>query len=367
LPDDSKKLKSGVSLRSYREGDEERLNELFELVFGARRPLAGWYWKFRDNPVLDRILISLAVTEDGTIAGMYPLLVMEYKVGDRLALAVQSVEISIHPDLRGRWIVWHLKEYIQAECVRSGVKFGFGFPTRPHAKVGVRYMNYRMLGELPILGKRIHAAPPVSIPRLDPVLRRVAAWAGHLRSLVRFAFWAGAERSGGSAPEIVEVDRFDEEYDRLWDRISGEHTVIAHRSSRYLNWRYVENPMARFIRLAARRDGELAGYLVCTALDEEDGRNGIIFDFFCGKNDPVARPLLRAGLLRLLRERVRTIRCGALPHMPVHDHLVSLGFRKWPSSPVINFEILDGSDDGEIMERLEAWYLGIGDTDLLGW
>ena len=364
---ESKKLKNGVTLRQYRAGDEEGLNGLYQIVFEAKRPLEGWYWKFRDNPLLDGVLISLALNEDGSVAGMYPLLVMEYKVGDRVSLAVQSSESSMHPDQRGNWIIVHLKEHIRAECVRRGAKFGFGFPTPTHAKIGLRYMKYRLLGEFPVLGTWIHGSTPVAVPGCAPLLRRLAAFAGTLRARVRFTFWARAGRSGPGAPEIVEVERFGEEFDRLWARVSREHAVIAHRSSRYLNWRYVENPMARFIRLAARREGELVGYLVCTAVDEGDGKNGIIFDCFCGRDDPAARPLLRAGLLRLLREGVQTIRCGALPHMSIHGSLRALGFEKWTMSPKIVFEMLDESGDAGLPENLEAWYLAIGDTDLLGW
>ncbi len=53
--------------------------------------------------------------------------------------------------------------------------------------------------------------------------------------------------------------------------------------------------------------------------------------------------------------------------MVIHGHLVELGFEKWPSSPLINFELLDDSLDADVMSDLDQWYIGIGNTDLLGW
>ena len=361
-------LGRGVRIRHYREGDEERLNELFQSVFETERPLDAWYWKFRDNPASDLILISLAETEDGRIVGMYPLLIMEYKVKDEYMLAVQLVEIAIHPDFRGRWIVRELKYFLQPPTIESGVRFGFGFPTREHAKVGIRYMGYNLLGELPIMGLSVDRYPVTG----DGLARRIAggilyrvSWLGCYLRLRRSAMRRRASRS---SLEFVEIDSFDERFDDLWERISREYRVIAHRSSRYLNWRYVENPMSDFTVLAAIADGAIAGYMVFTTRVEEGNRNGIVFDYVYGKDKPAEGKLLLVdGLRRLLQRRVKSIRCGALPHTDLHRHLTSLGFERWQSSPVVNFEPLDEDLDVGVMSDLSEWYLSIGDTDLFGW
>jgi len=360
-------MSTGIQIRHYRQGDEGQLNELFRTVFGVQRPLEGWYWKFRDNAVFDRILISVAEREDGLIVGMYPLLVMEYQVRDELFLAVQSVEISIHPDYRGRWIVKRLKSFVQQTAIESGMRFGFGFPTREHAKVGIHFMGYSLLGELPILGISIVRGFKVKGRIVRGVLVRLAYLIRLVHLYLRVTTWAKKEREGNGGFQLVELEGFSEDFDRLWKNVSADYPVIAHRSSRYLNWRYVDNPMADFTVIGAKRNGSLIGYLVFTSLMEGGVRNGIIFDFICRKTESGGKLLLREGLLKLLRRRVKSIRCGALPHTSLYRYLISLGFVKWESSPVVNFEALDERLDAVTMSDLGAWYLSIGDTDLLGW
>jgi len=363
---ESGQRKKVLEIRHHRHGDENQLNELFQSIFHIERPLAGWYWKFRDNPFLQEPLISLAAAEGDRIVGMYPLLVMEFKVKDQLVLAVQLVEISIHPDYRGRWIIRDLKSFLQPRTIRSGVRFGFGFPTRGHAKVGLRYMGYRLLGSLPILGIRLDKEPSVPLRLLRRALERgrepITRWYWKLR----LSRWKKAG-SRQEDIEIEELDDFDDRFDRLWENISSDYSVLTHRSSRYLHWRYRENPMADFTLLSAIQDGEIRGYLVSTTLMEGGKKNGVIFDFFCGREDPAGRILLGEGLLRLLGDRVKSIRCGALPHTPLYRDLVELGFAELPMSPLINFEALDDLLDPSVMGNLEGWYLGLGDTDLLGW
>ncbi len=362
---EDRKLNEGVEILHCREEDGERLNDLFNLVFNKQRELKGWVWKFKDNPAFEQILGSVAVTEDGRVAGMYPLLIAEYKVRNKLALGVQSVEIAIHPDFRGRWVVARLKDKSWEKSNSNGMKFGFGFPTRDHAKVGIRYMKYKLLGDLPIMGLRINWGWRIKSRMVQRVFGRFLYLSGIIYYYLRFSRVAQDVHDGA---EITESPGFDGEYDRLWESISREYQVIGHRSSRYLNWRYLENPLADFTILEAKRKGELIGYIAYTTCIEEGQKNGIIFDFICRSDEPAGRSLLKTCLLKLLRERVKAIRCGALPHTHVYGYLEALGFKELPSSPPVCLELFDKEDEDEaVMSDLDNWYLSIGDTDLLGW
>ena len=66
----------GITIRPYKPGDEHAILATFNLVFrevcGADyvdRTLEQWRWAYRDNPMGHRI--SLAFTEDGTVASQY--------------------------------------------------------------------------------------------------------------------------------------------------------------------------------------------------------------------------------------------------------------------------------------------------------
>jgi len=368
----ARKGRSGIEVQYYKEGDEQQLNDLFNLVFQKDRPLSVWRWKFSDNPFLSEILITTAVTDDGKVVGMYPFLNAEYKVGDNLGLAVQCVEIAMHPKFRGRWTIIHLKEKnwekrAWEKHISEKMIFGFGFPTDKHARLGQSYMNYNFIGDLPILGFRFNWGALIGNRTIRRLIGKFVSLTGYIYNYLHISMW-GRATGGNGEIDILESPDFGDKYDRLWEKVSGDYKVMANRSSRYLGWRYADNPMAEFTTLEARCAGELVGYLVYTTLFENGEKNGYIFDIFCRKNEPAGKLLLKRCLLKLMRERIKTVRCGALTHTPIYSYLSDLGFEKLPTSPPVYYELLNPDDsNGSILAELDNWYLGIGDTDLLGW
>ncbi len=359
--------KRNIEIRNYREGDEGQLNDLYKLIFIPGRSMAGWYWKFNENPLADYHLISVAETRDGKLVGMYPLLVMEFKVKEEFVRVVQTVEISVHPEFRGPITIRRLKNLSKQLALEKGAKFGFGLPTQVHARVGRRLMNYNFLGVFPILCLKIVGQFPIKRRKLQRIFEILVSPFSRIYHSYCFSSWAKEEKRKSGSIEIVELDGFDSDFDRLWEEISREYPVVNHRSSSYLRWRYSKNPMADFTIIGAKRDGHLTGYLIYTTHVVDGEQSGIIFDFFCGEGNPDGKLLLREGLLMILKERVKAIRCGALTHTSIYRYLEELGFRTLSTSPLINFEVLDDDLDAEAMGDLNLWYLSYGDTDLLGW
>ena len=61
---------------------------------------------------------------------------------------------------------------------------------------------------------------------------------------------------------INEVSYFDDRFDAFWERVSIDYSIIVVRDRRYLNWRYVDAPNARYTIYVAEREGEICGYVV---------------------------------------------------------------------------------------------------------
>ena len=98
---------------------------------------------------------------------------------------------------------------------------------------------------------------------------------------------------------IERITRFNDEFDELWRRFSDQNRVITiKRSSAYLNWRFAQKPDQEYEIYVARHQGELVGYLICTAVKREDDFNvdlkiGVTSDFlFLDSHRAALAPLI---------------------------------------------------------------------------
>ncbi len=102
------------------------------------------------------------------------------------------------------------------------------------------------------------------VVRADSVLKgklpRPAAWAAGIgfRASGAVREWF-SERSLFTARA---VDRFDARHDRLWESASRDVTCAVVRDASYLNWKYVDQPGQRFVRLDVLEGSTLRGVAV---------------------------------------------------------------------------------------------------------
>jgi hypothetical protein len=62
--------------------------------------------------------------------------------------------------------------------------------------------------------------------------------------------------------EWVSGKKFDQSYDDLFKKVSPNYKIIGDRSSKYLNWRYHNNPLYKTKRITIRKNNELLGFIV---------------------------------------------------------------------------------------------------------
>lgn len=79
---------------------------------------------------------------------------------------------------------------------------------------------------------------------------------------------------------ICPVETFSEEFDTAWDAIASRIGYAQVRSSRHLNWRYVDMPIRQYQRAELRRDGRLIGYVVISLYQLEKSLVGRVVDIF---------------------------------------------------------------------------------------
>jgi len=117
--------------------------------------------------------------------------------------------------------------------------------------------------------------------------------------------------------------RFGAEYDKLFDRIKSNHSVVAARDSQFLTWRFLQNPVYQGLRII-RLEGPngLHGYAV---LEVKNGTAQIV-DLLVDDINERKTLILLSGVIRMLRrDRVHTLSVRASTLNPIVGCLRACG------------------------------------------
>jgi hypothetical protein len=124
----------------------------------------------------------------------------------------------------------------------------------------------------PILGNRVLVFwRPGTLRSVVSVPYRVRGWGFALRVAGQWArgrVTAGVRRplrrraAPAFAGDIVDLERFDEGTDAIWEAAKSEFDFAVVRRQDYLNWRYADPRAGRFVMRAAVEGGEIVGYCV---------------------------------------------------------------------------------------------------------
>jgi hypothetical protein len=137
------------------------------------------------------------------------------------------------------------------------------------------------------------------------------------------------------------------------ERVRSRDVIRGRRSAEDLNWRYRDNPLHEFGTLAARRRGELIGFVILSGA----GRDATLVDLFGDFHPGDA-----LGLLDAAADEARVAGAETL-HATVSDdsHLVvdlgRAGFSRREAGPHVVAYTAPGSEDRAQLDRPLTWDL----------
>ena len=330
-----------TTIRPYRAGDEHAILATFNRVFretnGAGyvdRSLDFWHWQYRDTPEGHRI--SVAVTEDGTVAAHYAGVPMRVATPHGTRVFVHIVDSFVHPEHRaglkapGLFVTTALPWF--KDCYARGDAIPYGFPVPRAERIGQRYLHYHRLRSLDYLCRAVDA-PCAATPGI----------------------------------EVRQMHCLDRQVDALFAEFAATHTCLTVRSARYLTWRYLEVPGQPFEILGAYRHGELLGLCVLSL------GNGLVPDAVAIVDwmVPDLRSEAVAALLAAAAERAQSIARSRLFTVFAESsaefaRFCDLGFVVLPSAALferrLTYQVYEHAL-GEDFLRAHWWYT-LGDSDL---
>lgn len=258
-------------------------------------------------------------------------------------------DFCIHDQHRSLGPALLLQRACLAEVDAGGAEFCYDLPSASMMAV------YRRMHISPIT-RMIRLARPLRIDRKIQAFVKVPKLAQSLSTLGNFIIGLRCRNFKHPACRIsLHAGRCGEEFSALPQQGGGQKGLCIERSSEYLNWRYLDNPLNHFELLTAHSADRLVGY----AVFEGDRDDPTLVDLF-GIDDDVVAWLVRATISIVWTRGAITLSAPMGEWHPSLPLMSRLGFQPRETSPVVVYgpEIMK-----EPIKRLRPWLLMNGDRD----
>lgn len=318
-------MNANLEIRPYQPGDESAILQLFEEIFKKPMALDYWNWRFRDNPVIGP---SISLAWDGErLAAHYAVSPVMMQISGESRLTALSMTTMTHPNYRGQGLFMRLASDIYVRLQRQGCVLVWGFPNGQSHRGFIRDLNWRNIGEIPMLQMDLNG----------------------LRSM-----------PSDARGTVIELNNFDSRVDQLWSTICPNYKLSIQRNQKFMNWRYGLNPQNKYRILACCHGDELLGYVVFKSY----GTDFDIVDILTIDDRLIGVDLVRGVIDLALEMGAMSLNMWEPLHSKFHLELEKLGFRN--GSPVTYFgaRVLNETGLSLDVADLRNWHFSMGDSDV---
>lgn len=202
-------------------------------------------WQYRDipsNPFYPDYS-NLLLLKNGSIVGHLGLIPYKFKIKGREFKVASIISLIVDDNLRG---------------------FGGGaFLVREAEK----YFDI-----LYDMGFNANAAP----------LLQLHKWAEE-QKLKRWVYLSNTNKEKFSENDgVIEIGGFDETWDKSWEELRKHYPITIDRNSRYLNWRYRDNPYIHYKIFGIKNADKYSGYMVLRKESGDEFTAYRVVDFISG-------------------------------------------------------------------------------------
>lgn len=348
-------------VRPHAPGDEERVTELFESVFGKPMTLEHYKWKLFDTPLRIDAPTAWLAESDNRIIGHYAGSPMRFKLAGDIVKALHGCDVMTAPDFRRQGVLTALGTAAADVWTNAGVKlvtglhYG-GWGSRRHF-LGWREQFRAVHLWRPLRFERI-VGRFLPLPRLG---ERMLMALGRVWRNVS----TRSPRATADDINITPISHPGSEFDRLWDLLGDSYESLVVRDRAWVTYRYSEAPHANYRIMLARRGPDPVGYVVYR-IHEHDGQlSGFIVDLFTSPHDESGRmALLRTVFNELEEAGAAAVRAFVSAETPLLSEFRRLGFWRKKGHFDVSIIPLDPNADYTSLSDPGRWFAMPGDFDV---
>jgi len=162
---------------------------------------------------------------------------------------------------------------------------------------------------------------------------------------------------------IQEIDRFDEALDAELEEFMRPYSVAVLRTSRYLNWKFVDQPHMDYRLFLARSRGKVKGYIVLrSGRPPLENHYGVIAEIITNYEDTTTfAHLLSFSIKHFHREKVEQVIVSTTVS-EWRELLLQFGFQETGETVPV-FHCYDKMLQKDVLEDRARWLLSRGDHD----
>ncbi len=230
---------SRFTIRRYAPGDEAAILDLFARSFHAPRSIEHWRWKYRDDPCgAERI--SVAFDAAGSLVAHYAGYPVRFYAGGVSVPANQIGDTMTDPGIRhiGRGatsILGRTALHFYENFCDGRVAFNYGFNVANIQKFSLRFLRSTRVEKVAYRLRDLRVHPMPGLGRLERYARGIT---------------------------LELVNEVSPKWDELFARLAPHYGFLVERDARYVRWRYLARPDVRYVVVAMRKWGTLAGWMV---------------------------------------------------------------------------------------------------------
>jgi hypothetical protein len=265
------------------------------------------------------------------------------------------------------------------QAIKEDCYLTYGFPNEKAIIPTVKFAGYKNIGSLKIFIDIFRLAEILTMkhPTYSKIFCHGITFLPQLIVSARSFF---KPKPKGNI-QVQVIKRADEEWEQLMNDTVAYYPIIQDRNSSFVNWRFNNFPILPYCLLAARKNGQLLGYLVYVIYpwpEREKHRIlcGYIVDFLV-RSDHEGDMALHHLLYHARQhfQEQKTVISTSIHHIPDRYNKIfnQAGYfvaKKMIMPRLIHFLIRQESISNEnislqSINNLENWYLTFADNDII--
>jgi hypothetical protein len=338
----------------YRPDDRRAVEALYRRVFGSDMAEANrlrWEWQYRRNPNNPGGEPEIWVAREGpAIIGQYATMPVRLSVKGREIKGSWGMDVMVAPERQRRGlgeVLFHTWDH------NVGASLGLGLSEASYRLF--QKLHWPDVGPVPCFVKPLsrrafrHPRWPVPVNRLI--------------SAVTWPFVMIVSRTRPLTAEVRLVQRFDDHYTQLWERLAPKFDLAVRRDAAYLNWKFATAPHVRYSIASLVREGRIDGYVVYRHAREPRGRVTLLVDLLADPDDIDGIETLVHWIDREAREadsdKIRTFAM----HAVLRRALKKAGYFQVKSTMEFVVKV-NGTDlPADFYKDTDRWHVTLGDSD----
>lgn len=322
------------------------------------RPLDKKFdWIYLGNPSGKATLWMLHHEETDALSGMTALFPRFFSINAESLHCAVAGDLLVHQKHRSLGPALILQRNVIAAAKSGKYCFIYGFPNKSAEAVWKR-IGYKVIGPTVRLTKVLRTSSLLkkyNIPKVFTyILSPIMDFGLCLFSVETWKF-----KSKDYICRFVDIP--DGRFDRLYEKLKKQYSVIGQRDSAFLKWKYLNDPddKHQFFAVFNSSEDEVYGYLAfCHSSSRVDIR-----DFAFGEDEAANNNLVLCFLKHMRRLGKESITFRFLENPTLLNFFKKLQFVKRADVGNIYYYTNDQAMSNIGPDDIDAWFITIGDQD----